>query len=200
VPSSSEVDTNSIWNGEFEVDADSCTPSDTCCCGVGLVNVSTMVGDPSTVLLAGMLDGGTGCLFQSSLTGVMAVNSSNPRRASRSIEIPNAERTVIFFNAELAADSTAAPSAAAPMTELTISNSFRQCVTKARKVGAFVPDSSPAEEEEEDPEDTQLAANSTLIEGELPRDEFVGEYEFDNSCVPLQSCCCAVDQSRRACS
>jgi len=130
----------------------------------------------------------------------MAVNSSNPRRASRSIEIPNAERTVIFFNAELAADSTAAPSAAAPMTELTISNSFRQCVTKARKVGAFVPDSSPAEEEEEDPEDTQLAANSTLIEGELPRDEFVGEYEFDNSCVPLQSCCCAVDQSRRACS
>lgn len=58
-----------------------------------VVFLFSTVANPNEVLLAGLLDGGAGCLFQTSLTGLMAVNATNARRASRSIEIPNNERT-----------------------------------------------------------------------------------------------------------
>jgi len=89
---SSDVDPSSKWNGAFQVDSQ-CVPSDSCCCGVGLLNVSATVGRPEEVLLSGNLDGGAGCLYQTSLTGIMQVNASNPNQASRSIEIPNNEKT-----------------------------------------------------------------------------------------------------------
>jgi hypothetical protein len=235
--SANAVDPTSIWNGAFLVDTQSCTPSDTCCCGgqqnarsrtqprtiaaplsfefrfaarsltsllspsavfyssVGLVNVSTTLADPSTVLLSGALDGGAGCLYQTSLTGLMSVNATNAARASRSIEIPNAEHTIISFTADLApADGTT--SANAPLTELVIGNSFRQCRTRASKVSAFIPDSSSVVEET-DPTDTTIFAPNTT---ELARDAFVGDYAFDQSCVPSASCCCAQGQTQHEAS
>ena len=97
------IDPQSNWNGAFQVDAQ-CVPSDSCCCGVGLLNVSSTVGKPGEVLLSGNLDGGAGCLYQTSLTGIMAVNASNPNQASRSIEIPNNEKTSGETETEAAAE------------------------------------------------------------------------------------------------
>lgn len=181
---SSSIDVNSPWNGQFQADA-ACIPSDSCCCGVGLLNVSTTLADPSQVLLSGGLDGGAGCLYQTSLTGLMQVDSSQPLSASRRIEIPNADKTQIVFSAALSAGADGQPN-----TILTVSNSFRPCQTVATKIAPLHPQSSESDDGSISSGPTTLATDPSTAAA-LDRDAFIGSYDFDSSCVPSASCCCA---------
>ena len=99
---------------------------------------------------------------------------------------------MITFVAELSpsASASAASSASPALSELTIFNSFRTCQTHASKIAAFTPPADDATTT--DPTTTVLLPNSTSTNSSaLARDAFVGAWEFDNSCVPSASCCCA---------
>jgi hypothetical protein len=188
--SSSSIDMTSIWNGRFQADS-SCVPSDTCCCGVGVMNVSTTTADPTEVLVAGSLDGGAGCLYQTSLTGLMKINTTNPNLASRSITIPNADKTVIVFTAQLSSPLGSGASAAGANSVLTISNTFRPCQTVAQKIGSYAigPISNdPSTDPSTINTNTNNATNSSNPSAPLARDAFVGDYDFDTSCVQSESC------------
>ncbi len=100
----------------------------------------------------------------------MAINSSNDHMAARSIEIPNEQKTVISFYAELAA----ATSSHAALNQLTISNSFRQCRTIANKIAAFAP-IEEASTEVDPISPNNLATNSSSNATALAREAFIGD-------------------------
>ena len=70
------------WLGSYSPIPSQCTPSTTCCCSGGqpmTVTASTSVQSTSTASLSlqGGSDGGSGCYYQSSLGGVMALQTAN---------------------------------------------------------------------------------------------------------------------------
>ena len=92
----------------------------------------------------------------------------------------NAAATVISFYAGLS-DSAAALSSGSAPDVLTITNSFRQCATVAKKIAPYAP--VTADDANLTDPDTLAAAAVNASSSVLPRDAFIGDYQFDSRSV-----------------
>ena len=174
-PSSSS--SPSLFLGQY-LTSTLCTPSVNCCCGEGVISVQPALGSsPSSLLVAGALDGGFGCHGQTQLSGQFT-QQANPLQLSSNF---TAEGLSLGFDLFLSGlPQSALPSSFASLSTtqlqqyyslLTISNSLQSCPTTAIRVLSS----------------SSTSAASTL---QLP---FVGTFTFiPQLCVSSSSCCCAV--------
>ena len=177
----------SLLVGQYQTTTQ-CAPSASCCCGKGIVVISSpaLASTSSALTVTGALDGGSGCSGETELSGLFSPRSSDPLLITQNF---SADGITVDFDIQLL---SSAPNALPPVSlsslsslsplqysalqreysVLSITNSFQTCSTTATRI---------------------LSASAVAVQPSPQQLPFIGSYQFDSSqCQPSESCCCAI--------